>query len=284
MEYQKPTVIAEIGCVHVGKIDRAKKLINLAKLAGANIVKLQKRNPIECVPKKLRKRPHNNKDFAYGETYLKHRENIELDVGQHYELKQHCESINIEYSTSVFDITSAEEIIQLNPKYIKIPSCCNTHWKLIDTLLNKYKGDIHISLGMTTADNRDDIARYLSPYKDRIVVYLCTSKYPAEFKDLHLMELNKMKKIYNRIGYSGHHYGISIDIAAYTLGATYIEGHFIDDRCFPHTDARASIEPQGLNRLCRNLENTYKAMTFKPYDMDEEEFEQAQNLRYYNKE
>ena len=95
----KPNVVAEIGCVHAGSLDRAKDLVSLAKLCGADFVKTQKRCPIESVPKEMQNLPHPNERFSYGKTYLEHRENLELSIEQHVELKQHCESIGLKYSS-----------------------------------------------------------------------------------------------------------------------------------------------------------------------------------------
>ena len=138
-------IIAEIGCTHIGSLERAKQLAKLAKLCGADILKTQKRNPKESTKKELWNKPHPNQIYSYGPTYLKHRENVELDINDHYKLKDYCEEIGIEYSTSVFDVTSAKEIIKLNPKTIKIPSACNNNEYLIDILLNNYKGKVYIS-------------------------------------------------------------------------------------------------------------------------------------------
>ena len=119
------TVIAEIGGTHAGDLNRAKNLAKLAKLSGADILKTQKRNPKESVKKEMWDKPHPNEIFSYGATYLEHRMNLELSIEQHKELKDYCESIDIEYSTSVWDITSTKEVIGLNPAMIKIPSASN---------------------------------------------------------------------------------------------------------------------------------------------------------------
>jgi sialic acid synthase len=279
MNIQQATIIAEIGCVHAGDINRAKRLISLAKICGANFVKFQKRNPYESVPKNLWNKPHPNEKFSYGKTYLEHRLKLEFDLDQHKKLKDYCESILIGYSTSVWDITSAKTIISLNPEFIKIPSACNTDFNLIYFLLNSYKGKIHISLGMTTKQEREEIDKFLIPHKERVVAYQCTSKYPCPFEDLHLLEIEKLKKDYLEVGFSNHGYGIASDIAAYMLGATFIERHFVDDRTFRHTDAAASLEPDGLRRLCRDISNVNKALTNRPEELDKEELEQKNKLK-----
>lgn len=251
-------------------MDRAIELIKLAYLSGADYAKFQKRNPIECVPFELQNCPHPNRDFAYGNTYLEHRQNLELDIKQHIDLKQYCNSIGIEYSTSVWDLTSAREIIGISPKYIKIPSACNNHEKLLDVLFFEFDGDVHISLGMTDKDEKVKLFdRIFNVYKcpERVVIYHCTSEYPCPFERLYLKEVEKLKiELLNtgiRTGFSNHGYGISADIAAYVLGATWIERHFIDDRTVKHTDAAASLEPDGLRKLSRDLKNIQKSLEYK---------------------
>jgi len=292
MTYKKATVIAELGCVHAGKMDRAKMLIGLAAKCGADVVKFQKRNPKECVPKEWWDKPHPNLAFAYGETYLKHRINLELSQDQHADLKKCCEDNGVIYSTSVWDMTSAKEIIALNPSFIKIPSACNNNRELIDYIYENYKGEVHISLGMTSPSGRKSI--YINFFFNnplRTILYHCTSGYPVPFEKLYLMEIDKMRKICyaqeyiehdgidRRVGFSNHGYGIAADIAAYMLGATHIERHFVDDRMFPHSDSSASLEPQGLTKLCRDLENVYLSLKNKPMDIDEMEKEQMNKLR-----
>ena len=272
--------IAEIGNTHIGDIDRAKKLITIAKKANADILKLQKRNPKECVPKKLWNKPHPNKSFSYGDTYLEHRINIELSLNEHKKLKKYCEKQKIEYSTSVWDITSAKEIISLKPNKIKIPSACNHNKKLIELLYNNFNGEIHISLGMTTKEERKDFYNYIKDFDlNRFVIYHCTSSYPVSFKNIYLNEIKNLSKIYPKVGFSNHGYGISLEPVAYSLGARYFERHFIDDRTFPHTDASASLECQGFNKMIRNLNATQEALKYKPDKLIKEEEEQRNKLR-----
>ena len=274
-------MIAEIGGTHIGNLDRAKYLTKLAKESGADVLKTQKRNPKESVKKELWDKPHPNSRFAYGDTYLKHRINLELNQNQHAELKKYCESINIEYSTSVWDMTSAREIIELNPKLIKIPSACNDNKEMINYLYDNYEGEIHISMGMTTLEERSHILKYYTNHRSRTVLYHCTSGYPVPFKDIHLKEITKLMRVVpsTHLGFSNHGYGIALEMAAYALGTRYFERHFIDDRAFPHTDSAPSVEPQGMKKLCRNLEAIEDAMQDKPDYVIALEMEQRNKLR-----
>lgn len=275
------TVVAEIGGTHLGDMSRAKMLISLAHLSGADYVKFQKRNPEECVPRELWDKPHPNAAYAYGNTYLEHRKNLELTLEQHRELKQFAESLGCKYGCSVFDLTSAEEIISLEPDYIKIPSCCNLNFKLMDRVFATCT-DVHISLGMLEPEEASEVEKYIiSKGSRRRLVYHCTSEYPCSFDRLYLKEITRYKETFGpfvRIGFSNHGKGIATDIAAYVLGAEWIERHFVDDRTLRHTDASASLEPQGLYKLTRDLKAVHKSMCQKSR-MSEEEWEQRRRLR-----
>ena len=272
-------IIAEIGGTHIGSLERAKNLAKLAKIAGAHIVKTQKRNPKESVKKELWDQPHPNQIYSYGKTYLEHRQNLELSIEEHAELKVYCESIDIEYSTSVWDMTSAKEVVQLNPKFIKIPSACNHNKEILNYLLNSYKGEVHISLGMTTKEERVNLLKNLQPYQDKVVAYLCTSGYPVPHNQLYLLEISNMLQYLPNIGFSNHSLGLAMGPVAYALGARYFEYHFIDDRTYRHQDAACSLEPQGLSKLVRDLRATEKALQYKPDELDEIEKEQKDKLR-----
>lgn len=276
----KPFLIAEVGCVHIGDMKRAKKLIRLAHESKADAVKFQKRNPDKSVPEEWKTRPHPNQSFAYGKTYLEHRKNLEFTIEQHAELKSYCEELGIIYSTSVWDMDSAREIIQLNPEFIKIPSACNQHFEMISLLLREYKGDVHISLGMLTKDEKDNLTSLFYSWQKRMIFYHCTSEYPCPFEHLYLLEIKQLAdKGFEKIGFSNHGAGIASDIAAMALGARYFERHFIDDRTFPHTDASASLEPQGLNKLARDLDHVYSAMKLKPHELSDAEQSQRNKLK-----
>ncbi len=287
IKYAEPKVIAEIGCNHMGQMDIAKELILSAKKCNAHYAKFQKRNSKELLTESQYNAPHPVPYNSYGNTYGEHREFLEFDVAQHQELKKFSEENGIGYATSVWDITSANEIISINPDYIKIPSACNNNFDLLKILRDDYKGGIHISFGMTTLKEIDEIINFLNKNdsaQERLVVYSCTSGYPVPFKDVCLLEIERIKELYlskiKEIGFSGHHLGIAIDIAAYALGANWIERHFTKDRTWKGTDHAASLEEAGLGKLCRNLDATFKSMTFKKSEILEIEKVQRDKLKY----
>jgi N-acetylneuraminate synthase len=286
-DYQKPKVISEIGCNHMGSMDIAKELIDLSKQCGATFAKFQKRNNKELLTEEQYNTPHPVPNNSYGQTYGAHREFLEFNQKQHAELKAYSEKIGIQYSTSVWDLTSAQQIIELNPLLIKVPSACNNNYPMLQVLRDLYKGEVHISFGMTTKAEEEEVVKFFEKTgqaKTRLVVYSCTSGYPVPFKDVCLLEINRLYSSFGdrvkEIGFSGHHLGISIDIAAYTLGARWIERHFTKDRTWKGTDHAASLEVPGLQKLVRDLEHNYAALKNKDIEILDIEATQREKLKY----
>ena len=285
--YTEPKLIAEIGCNHKGDFEIAKELLKIASDCGVEVAKFQKRHSKELLTEEQYNAPHPNPFNSYGDTYGEHREFLEFDVNQHRELKAYCEELGIVYSTSVWDITSAKEIVSLNPELIKVPSACNNHFEMLKVLRDEYTGEVHISFGMTTKEEEEEIVSFFEENdqaKERLVVYSCTSGYPVPFEDICMLEICRLKKQYSHrvksLGFSGHHLGIAVDIAAYALGATWVERHFTKDRTWKGTDHSASLEPTGLRKLARDLKATFKALTFKQEDILDIEKVQREKLKY----
>jgi len=286
-QYQKPKIISEIGCNHMGQFEIAKELLSLSKACGADYGKFQKRNNKELLTEEQYNQPHPNPYNSYGDTYGAHREFLEFNQDQHAELKKYAESIGIGYSTSVWDVTSAREIIEINPEFIKVPSACNNHYDMLRLLRDSYTGDIHLSTGMTTKDEINELVTFFEETrqaKDRLVVYSCTSGYPVPFSDLCLLEINNLYAKYESrvkaIGFSGHHLGIMADIAAYTLGAHWIERHFTKNRAWKGTDHAASLEISGMQKLVRDLHHAHEALRFKDKEILDIEKVQRDKLKY----
>ncbi|MEM2174625.1 MAG: N-acetylneuraminate synthase family protein [Candidatus Micrarchaeia archaeon] len=288
-KFKQPKVIAEIGCNHMGNIDIAIEMISVAKtFCKVDVVKFQKRD-IDFwakVKPEIYNSPHPNPMHSYGDTYLEHRKALEFDIEQHKILKDYCDSIGIEYSCSVWDVKSAMEIASLNPNIIKVPSAANNNYELLEWLCDNFMGEIHVSTGMTGKSEIEDIVNFFIKKRrnDSLVIYHCISGYPVAFKDTYLLEIDRLVQKYGTvvkdIGYSGHHLGIAIDIAAYTLGANVIERHFTLDRTWKGTDHAASLEPDGLRKLKRDLMATYEALKYKDVDLLEFEVIQKEKLKF----
>lgn len=287
MEFKKPYVIAEAGCNHMGQMEIAHEMINTAAIfCKVDAIKFQKRCPKELLTPEQYNAPHPHPYNSYGPTYGAHREFLEFTVEQHAQLKKWCEEVGITYSTSVWDMTSAKEIASLEPKFIKIPSACNTHYEMLNWLCDNYKGEIQISFGMTTHEEEEKIIK-LFENKGRnkdLIIFNCTSGYPVPLKDVCLLEINRMRNLYEDrvkgIGFSGHHNGIAVDVAAYTLGANIVERHYTLNRTWKGTDHAASLEPDGIRRLARNLEAAYDALHYKTSEILPIEQVQRDKLKY----
>ncbi|GHU76059.1 N-acetylneuraminate synthase [Clostridia bacterium] len=283
----KPYVVVEAGCNHLGQMQVAKDLIETAAhYCKADAIKFQKRNPHELLTEEQYNTPHPNPENSYGNTYGAHREFLEFSVDQHRQLKEWCEAASISYSSSVWDLTSAIEIVSLNPTFIKIPSACNTNFKMLEWLCDNFKGEIQLSFGMTTQAEEENIVNlFIKNQRNKdLTLYSCTSGYPVPFEDVCLLEISRLFKKYEssvkRIGFSGHHLGIAIDIAAYTLGATIIERHYTLDRTWKGTDHAASLEPDGIRRLVRDLYATHCALNNKRLEVLPIEQIQREKLKY----
>ena len=171
---------------------------------------------------------------------------------------------------------------------VQVGSPSNQHWDMQKVLRDEYTGDVHISTGMTTKEEVEKIVQFWETgkgnAKERLVLYNCTSGYPVPFPDVCLLELRELHTKYadrvKSLGFSGHHLGIAIDVAAYAMGATWNERHFTKDRTWKGTDHAASLEPAGMTKLCRDLKATWQCMTLKSTDILPIEAEQRAKLKW----
>ncbi len=285
-----PKIVAEIGCNHKGDMDIAKEMITTAAIfCKADYVKFQKRNNRELLTEEQYNAPHPNPINSYGDTYGEHREFLEFDVEQNRELMEFCASVGIGYSTSVWDTTSAKEMASLNPDFLKVPSACNLHFEMLGVLCEEFKGGIQLSLGMTTQEEEEEIVAFFESKgrAEDLLIYACTSGYPVAFDDVCLLEIVRLKEKFGdrvqAIGFSGHHLGIAADMAAIALGAEWIERHFTMDRTWKGTDHSASLEPDGLRRLCRDSKAVASSLKYKSTDILPIEAETRNKLKWQPK-
>ncbi len=287
---KEPIIIAEIGCNHKGDMKIAHEMIKVAaQFCKVDVVKFQKRTPKELLTPEEYHSPHPNPANSYGATYGEHREFLELSMDDHKQLKAWCEDWGVAYSSSVWDMTSAREIASLNPQLIKVPSACNLKFDMLEYLCEGYEGQIHLSLGMTTHEEEEKIISFFEKHgrNNDLVIYSCTSGYPVSFEEICLYEITRLIREYgdrvNSIGFSGHHLGIAADIAALTLGASCFERHFTLDRTWKGTDHAASLEPDGMRKLARDIRNVKKALNYKEKEiLDIEEVQRKKLKRLEN--
>ncbi len=287
-KYKKPLFVAEICCNHMGSIDLAKVMIDLAKESGANIVKFQKRD-IESWEKRkplVYNSPHKDIKNAFSDTYKEHRKFLEFSFEEHKELKKYCDLKGVEYSASVWDLISAKQICSLKPKIIKIASPCNCNFEMMEWICNNYMGEIHLSLGMTSKKDIDNIVNFFVNKKRNkdLVLYTCTSGYPVKYEDMCILEITylieKYGSVIKDIGFSGHHIGTAIDIAAYTLGANIIERHFTIDKSLKGTDQKVALTKEEFKDLINNINNVRKSLTYKSKDILDVEIENKEKLKW----
>lgn len=286
-DFERPYVIAEIGCNHKGDMGIAKDLVQIAaKFCKVDAVKFQKRCNRELLTEEQYNAPHPNPVNSYGKTYGEHREFLEFSLDQHRQLKEWCEECGVVYSTSVWDMTSAKEIASLKPKFIKIPSASNNNYSMLQWLCDNYQGEIQLSFGMTTHQEEEKIVELFtkSGRNQDLIIYACTSGYPVPYENIALKEITRLREKYGKdvktIGFSGHHLGIYVDMAAYALGATFIERHYTLDRTWKGTDHAASLEPEDMKNLVVGLNQVYLAMDSKSEEILPIEKVQRDKLKY----
>ena len=256
----KTYIIAEIGINHNGSIDIAKKLIDIAHVAGCDAVKFQKRNPDICVPEHQKQ---IMRDTPWGRiTYLEYKYKVEFGQNEYNVINKYCTSKGIAWSASPWDIDSLQFLNQYNLPFIKIPSALLTNIELIKEA-SKADKKLILSTGMSNIDEIDKAVETikLSNPNCQYALLHCNSSYPAPNKDLNLTCIQTLKNRYKcEVGYSGHEFGLTTTIASICFGATIIERHITLDRTMWGTDQMCSVEPQGLIKLVRGVKELNSAL------------------------
>ena len=245
-------VIGEIGINHNGSLDVAEKLIDLAKLAGFNAVKFQKRSPSICVPDSQK---NKIKDTPWGRmSYLEYKHKLEFNRVGYDEINFMCKTKGIEWSASPWDIDSAEFLLKYNLPWLKIASASITNLPLLEYCSNNYK-KIIMSTGMSTEKEIEIAYDTLSANNNEVIVMHCNSEYPTPPENVNLSYIKTLEKKFplSRVGYSGHEYGLTTTICAVALGAKYIERHITLDKTMWGSDQMVSIEPHGMFKLVRGI-------------------------------
>lgn len=252
-------VIAEIGLNHNGCMDIAKKLILLAKTAGCDYVKFQKRNPDICVPDKQK---NIIRDTPWGKmTYLDYKYKLEFTEKEFHEIDEYCKMLDIKWFCSIWDIDSVDFMVnnEFNAfdSTLKVPSALITDTKLCVYTRKKVKRLI-ISTGMS---NEDEIIKCINNCNPDIIMHT-NSTYPTPIEELNFNYIKWLKEKYpnKEIGYSGHEYGLVTTFATIPMGVTWIERHITLDRTMWGSDQFASIEPSGLIKLVKGIKDIEKAL------------------------
>ncbi|MEO6922352.1 MAG: N-acetylneuraminate synthase family protein [Bryocella sp.] len=241
-------VIAEIGINHNGDVDLAKRLISVAVAAGCDAVKFQKRTIDIVYTAKELATPRPN---PFGETNGDLKHGLEFEAEDFDEIASFCKSVKIDWFVSPWDEKSVDFMEKYNLPVYKIASASLTDDHLLKHVRATGKPVI-ASTGMSTYAEIDHAVEVLGK-KDLILMHT-TSTYPAKYEQLNLRAIPSMKERYNvPIGYSGHETGIPTSVAASVLGACCVERHITMDRAMWGSDQSASLEPNGISRLVRDI-------------------------------
>lgn len=246
-------VIAEIGHNHQGEVDKAIKMIHVAAACGADAVKFQKRDNKKLYTKKMYNKPYENEN-SFGKTYGKHREALELGFDEYKELFKTAKKNNVEFMCTAFDFDSVDFLEELGIKSYKIASGDLTSLPLLEYIAKKNK-PMFISTGASNFNEVKETYKFITAINKKICFLHCIASYPSEYNQLNL---NVIKRYLEElpeavIGYSSHENGILGPILAYMLGATVVETHFTLNHAWKGTDHKFSLEPQGLQKMVRDL-------------------------------
>ena len=246
-------VIAEIGHNHKGSVKIAKNLFLSAKNCGASAVKLQKRSNNNLYTKNFFNSIYDNKN-SYGKTYGEHREFLEFSESQYLELIEYSKEIGITFFATPFDFESIAFLEKLNFPAYKIASADLINTPL-QTKIAETKKPIFLSTGGGSFEDIERAYKNITKINKNLIILHCTASYPALPKDMNLNVIPELVKRYSDmvIGLSDHENGIDAASIAYMLGARVFEKHFTLDRSWKGTDHPFSLEPQGLEKMIRNL-------------------------------
>lgn len=243
-------IIAEIGINHNGCLETAKKLINVAHAYGCDAVKFQKRTVEEVYTKEELAMPRQS---VFGDTNGDLKRGLEFGYNEYKEIDKHCKNLGILWFASCWDKKSVDFMEQFDVCAYKIPSALITDIELLE-YTKKTNKPLLISTGMSTMEEIDKAIDIVG--LDNTIIYHCTSTYPSENSELNLKVITNFKEKYDcPIGYSGHEKGIVSSAIAVVLGACSVERHITLDRTMWGSDQAASLEPEGLRKMVRDIRN-----------------------------
>ena len=253
-------IIAEIGINHNGSLEITKKLIDEAVAAKADAVKFQKRTPEICVPKD---QWEVMRDTPWGRmTYIDYKRKTEFGIAEYATIDQYCKKLGIDWFVSTWDVPSVDFMEQFDTVMYKLASASLTDFELIERILETGR-PLMLSTGMSTMKEIDNALAFINAFNPNYPLFVAhsTSAYPCKPEELNLRMIqtlgNKFPGI--PIGYSGHETGLATTVGAVAMGATFVERHFTLDRAMWGSDHAASVEPQGLQRLVRDIRDVETA-------------------------
>jgi len=250
-------IIAEIGINHNGDMGIAKDLIKMAKDAGCDAVKFQKRTIDKVYTKELLDSP---RESPWGATQRAQKEALEFGLEQYKEIDRYCKELGIEWFASAWDVDSQKFLRQFNCKYNKVASAMIVDMELLKEIASEKKHTF-ISTGMSELPQIDAAVEIFRKAGCPFELMHTKSTYPMDDEDANLNCINTLRERYKcNVGYSGHETGLAVSYAAAAMGVTSLERHITLDRAMYGSDQAASLEPAGLNSLVGAVRKIEKAM------------------------
>ena len=269
-------IIAEIGINHNGSVEIAKQLIDMAKDAGADAVKFQKRTINLVYKKEMLDSPRQS---PWGTTQRAQKEGLEFGIKEYNKIDTYCKEKNIEWFASAWDLESKKFLRQYDCKYNKIASAMIVYEDLLKEVASEKKHTF-ISTGMTEVKQIDRAVEIFKNAGCPFELMHCVSTYPMEDEEANLNRIKTLRDRYKcNVGYSGHEVGLAVSYAAAALGITSLERHITLDRAMYGSDQAASVEPMGFRQLVGAVRKIEKAMGDGNMTMNSKEISIAKKLR-----
>ena len=271
-------VIAEIGINHNGDVEIAKQLIDVAKIAGADAVKFQKRTIDLVYTKEMLDSP---RESPWGTTQRAQKEGLEFGLEEYREIDAYCKEKGIAWFASAWDLASLKFLRQFDCKYNKIASAMIVYGDLLKEVASE-KTHTFISTGMTGFEQIDRAVKIFKEADCPFELMHCVSTYPMKDEDANLNCIKTLRERYKcDVGYSGHEVGLAISYAAAALGITSLERHITLSRAMYGSDQAASVEPSGFMQLVGAARKIVGAMGDGVIQIREKEIPIAKNLRQH---
>lgn len=265
--FRKPRIIAEMGVGWDGNFELAKRYIEVAAAAGADFIKLQSRGNVrECTPREEWDKPRVPPWGGPAIPYIEYREKMEFTPEQYKEIDQHCKSRGIKWATSVWGLSSLDQIKEFDLPWLKIPSAKMMEKDLIkatsEWALKKHRKMI-ISTGMSTKEELFQLDKFLSDInfpREKLIIFNCNSSYPSKTSELNLSLIEFLYDLFDcEIGYSSHSTTLGTTVAATYLGYKWLEVHITHNRALNYGDHSSAVTFHGLFKLVSGVNDLVEA-------------------------
>ena len=271
-------VIAEIGINHNGDINIAKELIDIAKSAGCDAVKFQKRTLNVVYTKEYL---NSHRDSPWGTTQREQKEGLEFDKSEYNEIDAYCKKVGIEWLASAWDVESQIFLRSYNLKYNKVASAMLTHLPLLEEIAKEGKYTF-ISTGMSSFEQIDQALDIFKKHGCDYTLLHCVSTYPCRDEDCNLRVISNLRNRYGcPVGYSGHEAGILPSIIAVALGVSTLERHITLDKTMYGSDQSVSLDKQEMTQLVNEVKLVESILGDGTKRIIESELKTEKSLRYF---